>query len=234
MGTANTRMTLVVVFAYMAVGCVMESDDWLHDEDEVSAQEAAIPGGELEGDDLSDKCAPTVLFEDDFADNQAGWTLDEGWQIGAATTSSCQIIGSPDPTLDYTPTSDNNLAGVLLGGCPSITASSPFRYMTSPVIDTDVPGAVSLTFGRWLNTSYRNPSHIEVFDGSSWVLLYQAFPPAAAVSDSTWTEVSYDLTPYKNPNLQVRFGYRVRIWFGGWVMSSWNIDDVQVAADTCE
>jgi len=42
----------------------------------------------------------TTYFWDDFANNSQGWTLGTEWQIGAATTSTGQIYGNPDPGTD--------------------------------------------------------------------------------------------------------------------------------------
>jgi len=194
-------------------------------EDDFAGNEVAP----LNGDPWTDNagCATTTLFEEDFSDNAAGWTLEAGWQRGSATASTCQTGGSPDPASDHTASSDNGVAGVLLGGCPSIVVSAPDKYLTSPLINANVAGSVSLSFWRWLNTSYRNRSRVEVFNGSSWVLLYES---PASITSSSWTNITYDLTPYKNPNLRVRFAYRTTIAIGGWVMSNWNIDDVRVDA----
>ncbi|WP_437308191.1 hypothetical protein [Sorangium sp. So ce388] len=165
-----------------------------------------------------------------------GWTLGTGWEIGPTEVSTCQHPSTPsDPAFDHTPTDDNGVAGVYLGGCPPITASTfPYHYLTSPILDTDVDGAVTLSFWRWLNTLSRNHVKLEVFDGTSWVVLYQSTLGAGSrVLDSSWTNVTYDLTPYRNPNLQVRFGWRVFVHFGGASSSGWNIDDVQITTDAC-
>ena len=199
------------------------------DENDFAGEEVATLAGDLGSDTAGPECASTTLFEEDFADNAAGWTLEAGWQIGSAKTSSCQGAGFSDPGSDHTATADNGVAGVFIGGCPSVVNSSPDKYLTSPVVNTNVAGSVSLSFSRWLNTSYRNRSRVEVFNGSSWVLLYES---PATVTSSSWANITYDLTPYKNANLRVRLAYRVTIALGGWVMSNWNIDDLRI--DACQ
>ena len=218
---------LSVCVALAAAGCSAGTVGEPDDEDDFAGGEVATLASDLGSDNAGPGCAATTLFEEDFADNAAGWTLEAGWQIGSATTSTCQTGGSPDPGSDHTATSDNGVAGVFIGGCPSIVYQSPNLYLTSPVIDTNVAGSVSLSFSRWLNTSYRNRSRVEVFDGASWVLLYES---PVTLSSSNWAKITYDLTPYKNASLRVRVGYRTTIAYGGWVTSNWNIDDLSIDA----
>ncbi|KYF73038.1 hypothetical protein [Sorangium cellulosum] len=173
-------------------------------------------------------CSAEVLFADDFSDNAARWSLAPGWEIGPARASRGQRAGFPDPAGDHTEAGDNGIAGVLLGGGPSITAPHPQRYLTSPAVDAAVRGRVTLSFWRWLNTSYRNKARVEVFDGSRWRIVYES--PLDDVAESAWRNVTYDLTPYRSPELRVRFGYSAVIAFGGAPMSGWNIDDVRISA----
>ncbi|WP_437933182.1 hypothetical protein [Sorangium sp. So ce341] len=173
-------------------------------------------------------CAARVLLAEGFADNAARWSLAAGWEIGPARASSGQRAGFPDPASDHTTSGDNGVAGVLLGGGPSVNASHPQRYLTSPAVDAAVSGRVTLSFWRWLNTTYRNKARVEVFDGARWRILYES--PHEDVAESAWTNVTYDLTPYKNRSLRVRFGYSAVLAFGGAPTSGWNIDDVQIGA----
>lgn len=173
-------------------------------------------------------CSGDVLFAEDFSDNAARWSLAAGWEIGPARASRGQRAGFPDPASDHTRAGDNGVAGVLLGGSPRITAPHPQRYLTSPAVDAAAGGRVTLTFWRWLNTTYRNRARVEVFDGSRWRIVYES--PLDDVTDAAWTNVTYDLTPYKSRSLRVRFGYSAVIAFGGAPMSGWNIDDVRISA----
>ncbi|HTN85158.1 MAG TPA: hypothetical protein VL242_15775 [Sorangium sp.] len=221
---------LSVCFGLCASGCAA-GPAWEPGVDEKEIHEELAELGTS-----ADSCGTTVLFDEDFSDAAAGWTLGTGWEIGPTQVSTCQHPSTPsDPAFDHTPTDDNGVAGVYLGGCPPIAASTfPYHYLTSPILDTDVDGAVTLSFWRWLNTLSRNHVKIEVFDGTSWVVIYQSTLGAGSrVLDSSWTNVTYDLTPYRNPNLQIRFGWRVFVHFGGAYSSGWNIDDVQVTTDAC-
>jgi hypothetical protein len=71
-------------------------------------------------------------------------------------------------------------------------------------------------------------STVEVYDGMGWQIVYTN---NAAVHDMSWTYVSYNLTTYKNKNMQVRFGFST----GNGTASEggWNIDDVLIAEDEC-
>jgi hypothetical protein len=173
-----------------------------------------------------------VYFSETFAGNVAGWTLGPEWAIGPAMASVGFPTGNQDPAEDHTPSMDNGIAGVVIGGYAS-TALHPHYYLVSPVINTDVAGPVQLEFWRWLNSDYTPfmQNTIDVFDGTAWQNVWATgeFP---MVQDAAWTHVTYDLTAYKNANMQIRFGFNVGS-SGVYTVSSWNIDDVVVANAVC-
>ena len=169
-----------------------------------------------------------VLFTEDFSDNSAGWTLGTEWQIGPASPSTGQYTSTnPDPGQDHTATSDNGVAGVVIGGNASTTLH-PYYYLTSPVIDTNVSDNVSFEYWRWLNSDYTPymQNNIQVFDGSTWNTIWES-GPAPAITDDAWTYHSFDITSYKNSILQIRFGHQVGNG-GVYTVSSWNIDDIAI------
>ncbi|WP_437668714.1 hypothetical protein [Sorangium sp. So ce131] len=214
-----------------AAGCTGGPADepWIPAEHGVLGMHRATLGGAPgRGDPAAPCSSPEVLFAEDFSDNAARWNLAAGWEIGPARPSRDQRAGMPDPAVDHTPTGDNGIAGVLLGGSPSIATSHPQRYLTSPAVDAGAFGRLTLSFWRWLNTTYRNKGHVEVFDGSRWQIVYET--PNGDVTDAAWKHVAYDITRHKNPGLRVRFGYSAVIAFGGAPMSGWNLDDVQISA----
>jgi len=176
-----------------------------------------------------------VYFSEDFSSNAAGWTLDTNWQIGPAMASpSPGACGPGDPGVDTTPSADNGIAGVIIGGNAPTTVH-PFYYITSPPIDVStVPGPVFLSFNRWLNSDYTRymQNRVEVYDGTSWVVLWES-GPSPAVSDSDWTLQSFDISAYTGPNTQIRFGYEVGS-SGAYTCSGWNLDDVVVAGGVCQ
>lgn len=184
--------------------------------------------GTIQNDDTS---SITNLLTEDFSDNTGGWTLGSEWQIGSATTSSGQQYGNPDPGVDNTATADNGIAGVVIGGNASQSLHD-FYYLTSPVVNTNVAGNISLEFARWLNSDYAPymQNSVEVFDGSNWVPIWQSGADPG-VQDSSWNQQLFDITAYKNANTQVRFGFQVGS-NGVYSVSSWNLDDVKIVSDS--
>jgi Ca2+-binding RTX toxin-like protein len=175
----------------------------------------------------------TTYFSDDFANNTKGWTLGTEWQIGAATTSTGQVFGNPDPGTDNTPTADNGVAGVVIGGNAS-TALHDFYYLTSPVINTSTANKLFFEFARWLNSDYTPfmENKVEIFNGSSWVnLLPNNFNDFPGVQDSAWTPQQFDISAYKSASTQIRFGFNVGST-GVYTVSSWNVDDVKIYGDS--
>jgi hypothetical protein len=174
----------------------------------------------------------TVYFEETFASNMAGWTLDATWGIGPAMASIGQSYGNPDPAADHTLTVDNGVAGVVIGG-NAPTAQHEYYYLTSPVIDTSAAPAAYLNYWRWLNSDWAPymTNHVQVFNGQDWVTLW-ASGGAPGVQDEAWEEITLDLTPHKNANMRFRFGYEIAA-AGAFTVASWNIDDVLVTSAPC-
>jgi hypothetical protein len=164
-----------------------------------------------------------TLFSEDFSDNSAGWTLGTEWAIGPA------VSGCSDPSADSSTTSDNGVAGVVLGGCMSTSIHS-YYYLTSPTINTASASTVTLKFNRWLNSDYTSYVNnvIEVFNGSTWTQVWQS-GPSPGVADSSWKPMTYDLTAYKSSAMKIRFGHNVGS-SGAIAKGSWNIDDVEVTS----
>ncbi len=174
----------------------------------------------------------TTYFWDDFANNSQGWTLGTEWQIGAATTSTGQNYGNPDPGTDNTPTADNGVAGVVIGGNAS-TALHGFYYLTSPIINTSTANQLFFEYARWLNSDYTPymQNTVEIFNGSSWVnLLPNNFDDSPGVRDSAWTPQQFDISAHKSASTQIRFGFNVTD-SDVYTVSSWNLDDVKIYGD---
>ena len=175
---------------------------------------------------------PTVYFADDFKDASKGWTLGPEWEIGPAQASS-PSVGNPDPAMDHTPTADNGVAGVQIGG-DAMTNLHPFYYLESPGFNTaGAQGTVVFGFYRWLNSDYDPFMHntVEVYDGVKWQTVWESGQPPA-IMDGAWTYESYDVTAYKNAGMRVRFGFNVGSQ-GVFNIGSWNVDDVMVASAAC-
>jgi len=174
------------------------------------------------------------LWIDDFsAGNAFGWTLDAGWQIGSATTSSCVCN---DPAVDHTNTTDNNIAGYIIGGCNTKVPDPTMLYMTSPSIDlSTASGTITLKFWRWLGADFPPFMYtvLEAYNGTSWNALWSN--PMRPVGDppnpceTSWNQFSYDISSYKTSNFQFRFGTRAT-GGGVYIVGGMNIDDVEISS----
>ncbi|MFO7561034.1 MAG: hypothetical protein R6X02_00195 [Enhygromyxa sp.] len=168
------------------------------------------------------------LFSDDFAVD-LGWTAEGKWQIGVAQASpEGSLSGLSDPDADHSPTDDEMLAGVLIGGL-STAPGHDADYLTSPVIDLSVldPAAtVEFRYYRWLVSSVAFMTDtIDVWDGAQWVNVYTA---ALDMNDAAWGEVVIDVSSYKNADFQVRFGHAYNDIPVGPSEPSWSVDDVEI------
>jgi len=172
-----------------------------------------------------------VYFSETFAGNAAGWTLGTEWQIGPTMESVGSHSGNHDPALDHTPTADNGVAGVVIGGFATKVIHD-YYYLTSPVINTDVQGPVHLEFWRWLNSDYTPFMHnvIQVWNGTSWEPVWAS--ASSSIFDASWQKFSYELTAHKNAAMQIRFGFNIGST-GVFTVGSWNVDDVVIANAVC-
>jgi hypothetical protein len=179
----------------------------------------------------------TIYFSEDFSDNAKSWTLEGEWSIGPTAISGGQQQGNGDPANDHSPSADNGVAGIVLGGNYSVQPHAA-HYLVSPSINLNsVAGTVNLSFWRLLNCDYQPyvTAKVEVWNGSSWVTLWQN-STNQLTADAAWTRFEFDVTAYKNNAFKVRFGHQVDTsgMFLAWVMSGWNIDDVTLASGTCQ
>lgn len=168
------------------------------------------------------------VFEEDFSDNNAGWTLDTEWQISSASASSCSVCPGNDPSIDHTVTTDNGVAGILIGGCTN-GSQHGYYFLTSPSIDlSNVSGNLQLEFWKHLHSDFAPymKNKVEVFNGSAWIPLYTS-PATTCENDLDWTLLSYDITPYKNVAFKVRFGYSIEA-AGSYSSGGWSLDDVRI------
>lgn len=176
----------------------------------------------------------TIYFEENFKDNSQGWTLGTEWNIGPAMVSNGEGYGGPDPGQDNTVTSDNGIAGVVIGGNASTLNVHGWYWLESPAIDLSmVTGTAWLQFRRWLNSDYTPymQNAVEVWNGNTWVQIW-ATAGSPGIQDSAWEQLKYDIGQYKNNAFKVRFGFQIGST-GVFTVSSWNLDDVVVANIVC-
>jgi hypothetical protein len=180
---------------------------------------------------------PEVYFGDTFADQSKGWVLGPEWQIGPAQMSSGGVYGA-DPANDHTPSIDNGVAGVVIGGNASTTMHGYYYLESPPFNSANAAGQVIFGFYRWLNSDYDPYMHnsVDVWNGSSWVNLWTSGGPPG-VEDSPpngmgWTFIQHDVTAYKSAAMRVRFGFDIQS-LGVFTIGSWNVDDVLIASQPC-
>ncbi len=174
-----------------------------------------------------------AFFFDDFSFDQ-GWTGLSGageWTIGSAVGGAgSDTYGSPDPSVDHSPSSDNRVLGNDLtsgtGGDYNSSLGSTY-WVTSPFFDcTNITG-VQLRFWRWLGVESSSYDHayLQAYDGSSWVTVFQN---SATINENAWGEQFYDLSQYAdgNINFQIRFGIGTTDGSGNYC--GWNIDDIEL------
>jgi hypothetical protein len=194
-------------------------------------------GGVCNGGTCSGNVLKETYFYENFANNNKGWLLGPEWGIAPTKISVGGTYGA-DPAQDHSPTADNGVAGIVIGG-NELSTIHPQYYLESPIIDVTIAqGQVFLTYYRWLNSDYLPymKNVVEVFDGTKWVEIWASGPPPG-VQDSPpvgagWTFVSHDITQFKNAGLKVRFGYDIEN-NGAFTIGSWNLDDVKVQNIAC-
>jgi hypothetical protein len=179
----------------------------------------------------------TIYFSEDFSENFKGWTLGGEWAIGPTSAGSGQAAGNPDPAMDHSASSDNGVAGIVLGGNYGTVNHQPY-YLTSPDIDLSAAGAgmVKLTFFRWLNagvtTGTKKTVHtVDVSTGGQFTTVWQS---DTVVTDAAWTKQEIDVTAYKSASTKVRFTFTIQGGSGSVsTMSGINVDDVTLSSGTC-
>jgi len=173
---------------------------------------------------------PKIFFQEDFTQPNTGWKLGKEWNIAA--TPGASACG--DPAADTTPGDDNKLAGVVVGGCSESSVSKTvhdYYYLTTPIFDASDAPEVWLQFQRWL-TSDATPymkNVIQVFDGTAWQTVWSS---SASINDTLWQKTVLDLSQWKNPQMQVRWGFSIG-QSGVFNKGSWNIDDIFISSAPC-
>lgn len=194
------------------------------------------------------------LFEEDFLDNDAGWTLGPQWEIGAAAPSSGAYRDGNDPGMDVSETGDG-VAGTDLGGL--VVGTNGPSYLLSPAIDVSSVAEgefVTLRFQRWLNT--RGPNEMSATveagcEGQAFSTLWPSVGNSGEVNDAPsagegspatgtgWFAIRLNLSPKVEECMAASLPLRIR--FGLNVMNAgnpssggWNIDDVQVGRTVIE
>jgi hypothetical protein len=170
----------------------------------------------------------SIKFMADFA-STGGFSVGPEWSIGPAVAG-----GNTDPGMDETPSNDNRIAGVAIGGNYVTATLHPYYYLETNFFSTAGSGQVVLQFKRWLTSDYTPyvDNVIEVRVGTVYNTVWQS-GPAPAIIDTQWQTMSYDLTPFSNASMRVRWGFNINN-SGVIARGGWNIDDVIIRDPTCD
>ena len=182
-----------------------------------------------------------VYFEDSFAGNAQGWTLEGPWGIAPASTDHSR---SCKPPTDHTNGADQSYATTSIGGLDGEFAHD-FVYMTSKAVDTSSATSLVLVFSVMPGLPFPALARgvAEVFDGKNWVNVWENLPgfdPNGYGGETScldpvtfapvWTTVKVDVAAYKNAGMRVRFGTKYALPARSDGLS---IDDVALASAAC-
>jgi len=187
--------------------------------------------------------ADRAVFEHDFSD-ATGWLLNDGvttgpWQIGPAVPSGVSVRNQAtqylrDPAEDHSPSGDNGLAGLIIGGFapvpPAGVPLAPPVYLESPEFDATIQqGELILSYWRVLVSDDENyMAHtVDVWDGAAWQTVFTN-EGSATFADTQWQLVNHNITAYANAQMKVRFGYETLSSSAYRDLPSWSIDDIKV------
>ena len=157
-------------------------------------------------------------------DTDPGWSRQGQWAFGHPTGQGGTQYGYPDPSNGAT---GSNVFGVNLSGDYSTVVGGPY-YLTAGPFNFSNNTGMTLQFQRWLNSDYQPyvTDTVEVSNnGTTWTAVFSN-PWGASITDSAWTQVSYDISSVADghSNVYVRWSYAIESY--AYPYSGWNIDDV--------
>jgi hypothetical protein len=164
---------------------------------------------------------PSLIY--DFPlDTSPGWTTQGAWAFGQPTGGGGEH-GNPDPTSGHTGT---KVYGYNLNG--DYTNNMGQMHLTSGALDCSSLSATTLKFWRWLNVEVNTYDHAYLrvsSDGVNWTTVWEN---GAEVIDSSWQQVSYDISAVADGQSAVRLRWTQGTTDSSWLYSGWNIDDIEI------
>jgi hypothetical protein len=157
-------------------------------------------------------------------DTDPGWSTEGQWAFGQPTGGGGQH-GYPDPTSGAT---GDTVMGYDLAG--DYANDLPEYALTTGSLDCSTLTDVELRFMRYLNVEqplYDNAAIRVSVDGGIFSTIWEN---TIEITDSSWTEVSYDLSDLADGQSDVRIRWVMGTTDSSWQYSGWNIDDVQIIA----
>lgn len=156
------------------------------------------------------------------------WTVSGQWRFGDPAGFGGDSFGNPDPPTGYT---GNRVLGVNLLGDYGTQVGGPYTVTTGPMDLTGV-SLVQLRFHRWLNTHFppfvASTVEVSTDGGANWSSVWE-HDVSSPITDSGWSQQSYDLAGVADRSADVRFRWGYRIGAAGALpYSGWNLDDIEV------
>ncbi len=156
-------------------------------------------------------------------DTDPGWAMAGAWAFGAPGGSGGASYGNADPATAHTGT---NVLGYNLAG--DYTSNMSATHLVTTAIDCSDIQATSLHFWRWLNVEQPQYDHASIGVSTDNVSFTTIWENGGEITDSAWTEVSYDISAIADgqPNVYIR--WTMGSTDSSWEFSGWNIDDVEI------
>ncbi|HVP11723.1 MAG TPA: M14 family zinc carboxypeptidase [Phycisphaerae bacterium] len=182
--------------------------------------------GDAPDSQYSVTAVPIVVLMDQNMSTNPGWTTTGQWAWGHPTGGGTH---NHDPNNAYTGT---NVYGYNLSG--DYANNIPAYYLTTPAINCSGKYGVKLDFYRWLgvesNSDYDKATIEATNNGTTWTIIWRAADTGAAVADTSWQHVTYDISSVADnkPSVRIRWGMGPSDSYTTY--PGWNIDDVKVWA----
>jgi hypothetical protein len=156
-------------------------------------------------------------------DTSPGWTTWGAlWQWGQPTGGGGEF-GYPDPTSGYT---GPNCYGYNLNG--DYENSLVIKHLTTPAMDFTGYVGVEARFWRWLGVEAPAYDRAYFRAGRNTTTWTNIWINEAEVADSTWTQVTYDISAVANGQPAVYLRWSMGPTDGNNRYCGWNIDDVEL------
>ena len=166
--------------------------------------------------------APTLVYSEPLGADP-GWATEGQWAFGEPAGWGSH---NADPDSGYT---GSNVYGYNLLGDYANNLAAPL-CLTTTAFDCSGVLNTQLRFRRWLGVE-RSPFDAVTVDvsadGIDWVTLW--FNPAGgSISDSSWAEVSFDLSAVADDEPTVYVRWCLGPTDAGTTYPGWNIDDIEI------
>jgi hypothetical protein len=157
--------------------------------------------------------AQVTIFSENFESTLTGWSLSGDWQVGTPT-----LVG---PATAYQGT---RCAATAISG--NYSASSSSIMATPPIQFPPTATSITMTYYEYYYTeSSADYMYVEasINGGTTWSTVRAGLTG----SNTAWTARTFDLTSYKNNNVQIRFRFTSD---GSSQYPGWYIDNLTIAA----